>query len=257
MRQRTRAFTLVELLVVIGIIALLITILMPGLRKAQEFANRVYCANSLAVITKACRTYAEEWDGYLPPKVGWIEVIINGKREMMNASKIPTYWFPLAPYLDREIRDPTDVNQMRKQIWYGKNGCPSYHRAGWSDSAFSTAFALNIRMNKPTWYYDRIRQTYIQRYWKRVTTVDRPSELVLACDCHSGSFNYRPFPVTIVRTVKGSRSRSGQWNAYPRHRGEGLNFAFADAHVEFRSFQPNFYGPDYGKFLPANPRFSP
>jgi prepilin-type N-terminal cleavage/methylation domain-containing protein len=46
-RSSTRAFTLVELLIVIGIIAVLIAILLPALANARESARRIQCANNL------------------------------------------------------------------------------------------------------------------------------------------------------------------------------------------------------------------
>lgn len=63
--SRKRAFTLVELLVVIGIIALLIGILIPALSKAQQQAKVTACLSNIRQLTTAWMTYSNEYKGAL------------------------------------------------------------------------------------------------------------------------------------------------------------------------------------------------
>jgi len=65
-RRSRLGFTLLELLVVISIIALLLAILFPGLRKAKEHARRVACQNNLHQGLVAGNMYAGDFDGFLP-----------------------------------------------------------------------------------------------------------------------------------------------------------------------------------------------
>ena len=92
--KRYPAFTLVELLVVVSIIALLISILLPSLRKARENAKCVKCMAHLSGFGRGFFTYATANDDYFcsgsfdpdvdrdrdgpVDKVGWVADLVNG-----------------------------------------------------------------------------------------------------------------------------------------------------------------------------------
>ena len=68
-RRPLYAFTLVELLVVIGIIAVLISMLLPALNKAREAANRTQCLSNLHQIHIMLQMYANQNNDKVP--LGW------------------------------------------------------------------------------------------------------------------------------------------------------------------------------------------
>jgi prepilin-type N-terminal cleavage/methylation domain-containing protein len=73
--MRRRAFTLVELLVVIGIIAILIGILLPTLAKARESAKKTACLSNLRELGNAFRLYAAQNKDVMP--IGCVGVVTS------------------------------------------------------------------------------------------------------------------------------------------------------------------------------------
>lgn len=64
--RRTRGFTVVEILVVLGVVVLLIALLLPATRSAREPARRAQCVNNLKQIALALHNYEQEYKA-LPP----------------------------------------------------------------------------------------------------------------------------------------------------------------------------------------------
>ena len=76
-RFAARGFTLVELLVVIGILALLISILLPALSKAREKANQIKCCAQQRQIVQGMMLHANDHRGYMP-LAGQINIATSG-----------------------------------------------------------------------------------------------------------------------------------------------------------------------------------
>lgn len=71
--SKRHGFTLIEMLVVVGITAVLVAMLLPALQKARNVAKQMACASNLRQMGIAIAAYAADNDGYIPPWGGFFK----------------------------------------------------------------------------------------------------------------------------------------------------------------------------------------
>jgi len=81
---RARGFTLVELLVVVSIIALLLSILLPSLRKARDQAKTLMCQTRARSLSTGAFTYCSEWGVYPPSLSNFADSVSNPSVQILH-----------------------------------------------------------------------------------------------------------------------------------------------------------------------------
>ncbi|MGA2498884.1 MAG: type II secretion system protein [Tepidisphaeraceae bacterium] len=136
---RRDGFTLVELLVVIGIIALLISVLLPALSIAKEQANKVKCAGNLRSIGQGLQLYATDYKGTFPASYIYAGMVISGNSQTPNAAVNGYVHWSSFLYGDKSKSGP---GIFQSTVGWDALQCPSVQSGGLSPT---NTFPANLQ----------------------------------------------------------------------------------------------------------------
>ncbi len=221
-RSSRRGFTLVELLVVIGIIALLVSILLPSLNRAREQAKRTVCLSNLRGAGQSITMYAGQNRGWVPVQPG------------------TSNWLWDLPV---ETRDVMVQYGMARNTFYCASGDHQNEDGLWDFSptmSVSGYFWLMYRINTATppaatgptlINYTTPPGAHQVAYRKRSTDVKDASNAELAADATlstNGNFS------NVIGGWVGVH-RSNHLMSRDPTKADGGNILFLDGHAEWRS----------------------
>jgi len=126
---RQRAFTLLELLTVVAVLALLMSILLPSLSSARNLAKRIACSAQLRTLAQAATDYALDYDDAIPgsPLTSGMHFTLTPGTDVWKPGDAVCDWYDfagaVAPKLNTSI-----VGKERKDLIGGLTegvfGCP-------------------------------------------------------------------------------------------------------------------------------------
>ena len=241
--DKRRAFTLVELLVVIGIIAIVIGILLPTIAAAREGGRKVKCMSNLRQLGIAFIMYAQENDHHLP----------RGAPQCTSSGMSPKPYDWIWWNYNRDISQSA-VARYIKGFQAGLLVCPSdplermRNLGGWAtEGKYVFSYAMNAHLADTNFNPSVRLITRIRNSAEKVLLVEEDFTTI-----DDGNWLGTYAISTNLLAVRHDRSKRdppvppGSTTILPDRKLRG-NVAFADGHVEF---VPRHYAHDPAHYLP-------
>lgn len=205
-RRAPRGFTLVQLLVVLGLLAILLSLLLPVIANQRSASRTLKCIHHLRVIGAALSAYAADRGGWIPPRN-----LGNFRPNEVAKAKEPA---ELRPWGSRLVNLGYIEND---DVLY----CPSFAPRNQKESAkdFKTGNnrGYGIRTWGPPGRYGLYREEE-----KRLAWIEKPSEFFIVGDSYWSAWKEQGYGIT-----PGADSQA----VHLRHEKKA-NLLFADGHVE-------------------------
>ena len=230
--RRTLGFTLVELLVVIGIIAVLIAMLLPALAQAKEQAKRVECGSNLHMAGLSLVMYANDNKGKLPQHLGnsyWLIDLPIPTRDAMikTGARRRTFYCPS----NADLQD-------HNQLWAYNSGIDStaFHSATGYQWLFRRANAPMPPLLHGRKYIEKLTEKVQLKFPDGKSAELRPAEIEVGTDMVN-STGAPGSPSEDFANVRGGHFVPHPTTHMTRvHKPAGGSVLFLDGHVAWRNF---------------------
>lgn len=239
--KQISGFTLIELLVVVALIAMLLAILLPTMRKAKALTKRVTCQSNLKQIAVAWNMYLDDYDGRF----------YQGRNANLNYGG----WMGMQGWSPRPLNTyfnlPEDLEIENDGMIFccpaDRGGVPGFAVREKAYHYLGTSYHTNIQLigqDQLLVLADKFETLHeeINKRLKNLTfsRVDNPSRVLLIGDY--GWFNQsKPDP-----HGREDWKELAEWHNRTNHH----NMAFLDSHVQFLSIRKGFYVTDEYNVLP-------
>lgn len=228
-------FTLVELLVVIGIIAMLMAMLLPALNRARQQAQSSVCANNVRQLVMSCFNYANDYDGYWPPAHYnmWTKNLHrwHGERNAMNEP------FDFSRSI---LKRYLQVEQIKKCPVFEPTMSGGFEEAaggyGYNAAFIGSSTGLQEYWGVPMSVLEWERR--VDNVPAKISQIRRASEKLVFADAAMGQKVGGAFSLIEYSFIEAPLN---EWGAsspslHFRHNGRA-NVGFADGHVSSEAFE--------------------